>query len=167
MRHHAEHISSRTTDSGNVIQRPVRTRFSRDLSSLIAIAEHNAIIAPQLRQCRLIAEIIAFHVPDRNAKHITFAARACERGAGILHAHMHRLAHILQSGIAHESARQQPGFAQNLKSIADSEHQPSAIGKFAHRFHYRREPRDRPRTQIVAVSKASGHDDGVAIFEIV
>src|SRR5947207_5069232 len=79
MRHHAEHISSRTTDSGNVIQRPVRTRFSRDLSSLIAIAEHNAIIAPQLRQCRLIAEIIAFHVPDRNAKHITFAARACER----------------------------------------------------------------------------------------
>ena len=103
---------------------------------------------------------------DGNAEHITFAVRAGERRFGVLDAHVHWLANILQSGIAHERTRQQARLAENLKSIADAEHQPATLGKLTHRFHYGRELRDGPGAQIIAVRKASGNDDGIAIFEI-
>src|SRR5438552_17594232 len=79
---------------------------------------------------------------------------------------MHRLANVLQAGIAHESARQQPRLAQNLKSIANSEDDSAAISKLLHRLHHGRELSDGAGAEVVAISKSAGHDHCVAVFQI-
>ncbi len=60
----------------------------------------------------------------------------------------------------------QPRLAEDLKAVADSQHQASTIGKSTHRFHHRRELRNRPGSQVIAVGESAGNDDGIAIFQI-
>src|SRR5580704_7560557 len=103
---------------------------------------------------------------DRDGQHFSLRTGVGERSGGVLYAHLHRLADVFQSRIAHESAWQKPRFAQDLKTITDSEHQTSAIGKPADRLHYWREFRNRAGAQVVAKSKPSGDDDGVAVLEV-
>src|SRR6266568_5351355 len=79
---------------------------------------------------------------------------------------MNGLADVFQPHIAGESSRQQSRFAENLEAIADSQYQASAIGKLPHRLHHGRKFGNRPGAQIVAVRETSGHDDGVAILQI-
>src|SRR6202051_333510 len=74
MRHHPKHVTPLVADARNVFQRSVRIRFSCDLPLRIAIAEDNTVVAFQFRECRVIAKIIAFHVPDRNSKHLALSA---------------------------------------------------------------------------------------------
>ena len=70
-------------------------------------------------------------------KHFPVRAGIGERRIDILHSYLHRLANVFEANIAHQSPRQKSRFAKNLKTIADAEHQPAAIGELAHRFHDR------------------------------
>ena len=55
------------------------------------------------------------------------------------------------------AAGQQPGFAQDLKAVADAEQEAAALGVDAHRAHDRRARGDRAATQIVAIGEAARH----------
>src|SRR6185312_2764557 len=55
---------------------------------------------------------------------------------------------------------------QDLKSVTDANDQPTAGGKLLHRLHDGGKPRDRSRTQIVAIGKTARHDDRVAILQV-
>ena len=75
----------------------------------------------------VIAEVVAFHVADRNFEHFALGQLLGVRRVGALDANVDGLADVLQSSVAHERARQQPGFAKNLKAVADAQDE-SAVG---------------------------------------
>src|SRR5262249_15626352 len=71
------------------------------------------------------------------------------------------------SGVAHECAGKHPGFAKDLEAVADANHKSARGGESGDFLHDGREPGDGAGAQIVAVGKAAGNDDGVAIFQVV
>ena len=72
-----------------------------------------------------------------------------------------RLTDKLQARIAHQSAWQQSGFGEYLKTIADAQYQPALLRKFLDRTHHRRELGNRPATQIVSIGKSAGKDNQI------
>ena len=56
-----------------------------------------------------------------------------ERRVGLLDAHVHVLAAVLQAAVAQHRARQQARLEQNLKAVADAEHRAAAVGERPHR----------------------------------
>ena len=72
----------------------------------------------------------------------------------------------VQIAIANQRARQKPGFAKDLKAVADSEHKPAAFGKLLDRVHHGRKARERAGAQVVAVRKAAGKDHRVVSRKI-
>src|SRR5579862_3409840 len=106
-------------------------------------------------------------MPDRDPQHFAILAATCKQGRGRFHSHIDRLADIFQPDIAHQRARQQPRFAEDLKPVADAQHNPATRGEFLHRLHDRRKARNGSRAQVVAVCKATWHQDCVAVLQIV
>src|SRR5207247_2051996 len=67
--------------------------------------------------------------------------------------------------IAHQRARKQACFAQDLKTVARSEHELARARIANHRLHNRRKTSDRAAAQIIAVSETARQDDRVVIAE--
>src|SRR5579862_2198648 len=167
MRHHPQNVAARTADSSDVIQRSVGVGFRRNLTRRGAITEHNLLVALQLRESCLVAEIVAFHMPDGNGQDFALMARPGKRSLRVFHPYLNRFADVFQSYIPHQRSRQQARFAQDLEPVADTENQSASIGELSHRLHHGRELGDGPRAQIVAVGEPARHDDSVAMLEIV
>ena len=79
----------------------------------------------------------------------------------VLDPHVLHLAQESALGVAHQHARQEPGFAQNLEAVADAEHQPAARGVVVDRLHDRGARGDRAAAQIVAVGESARQDDEI------
>src|ERR1700730_12455914 len=167
MRHHPHNIAAWARDPGDVVHGTVRIGSLGNVSRWRRITKDDAVMTIEFLQRLPIAEIVALHVTDWNAENFALAARVRERGIGILHAHMNWFADVFQTHVAHQRSWQQPGLAQNLESITDSQHQPTAGGETVHRLHYRGELGDGASPQIVAVGKTSGDNNDVTIFQIV
>src|SRR5581483_7643667 len=90
-----------------------------------------------------------------------------ERSVCVLNPHMNGLADIFQADVSHQRAGQQAGFAQDLKAIADAEYESASIGEFLDRLHNRGELSDRTGAQVIAVGETAGHQNGVAVLQIV
>ena len=71
-----------------------------------------------------------------------------------------------QPDVGQQRARQQPRLAQDLEAVADPEHRPAVARELDHRLHHRREARDRPRAQVVAVGEPARDDDRVDAAEV-
>ena len=65
---------------------------------------------------------------DRHADHLAGIVAARERRIGALDPQMHVMADEFQPRIAHQHAGQQAGLAEDLKAVADAEHE-AAIGR--------------------------------------
>src|SRR3989440_7335802 len=78
---------------------------------------------------------------------------------------MDPLASKLAGRISEERAGKQARFLQDLKPIADTQHQPAPIRKVGNRLHHRREPRNRAAAQVVTVGKPARQDDQFQIVE--
>ena len=167
MGHHAENVSAAAADAGDVIEGAVGIGCGCDRASCGRVTENYAVFAVQLVEGRLIAKIISLHVADGNGQHFSLRAGLGEWGGRIFDANMNRLANIFEAAVAKERSGQEAGFAKNLEAVADSEHEAAAVGKAADRFHDGREFCDGAGAQVIAEGKASGDDDGVAIFKIV
>ena len=66
-----------------------------------------------------------------------------------------------RSRVAHQDARQQAAFAENLETVADAEHIAAARGMGAHRVHDLGAAGDGAAAQIVAIGKTAGQDDEI------
>src|SRR5882724_12342081 len=64
MRHHPQHIPARTADSSDVVQRSVGIGLGSNLARREAITKHNLLVALEVGESCLVAEIVAFHVSD-------------------------------------------------------------------------------------------------------
>ena len=58
------------------------------------------------------------------------------------------------------------GLAQDLEPVADAEHRSPAARELAHGVHDRREARDRPDAEVVAVGETAGKDHGVDAAQV-
>ena len=76
---------------------------------------------------------------------------------------MHIMADELQSRIAHQHAGQKAGLAENLKTVADAEHQAPAGSECAHRIHHWRARGDRAAAQVIAIGKSAGHHHEIGV----
>src|SRR5882672_9961561 len=79
---------------------------------------------------------------------------------------MDLLADVLQAGVAHERAWKQAGFAQDLESVADTDHKSASSSKFLDRLHGRSESGDGARAQVVAIGETAWNDDGIALLQV-
>src|SRR4029077_1289842 len=100
VRHHAEHIPPRATDAGNIFQRSVWIGFGSDFSLWRSIAKHDAIVALELRERSIVTKVVTFQVANGDGENLALLARVSEGRICTLNSHIHRLADILQSGIA-------------------------------------------------------------------
>ena len=156
MRHHAEHVAALVDDAGDGVDRAVVFQLRIDHAVGRAIAEQHPPLAFQPRDGLAVGDVIALAMRDRHADHLPGIVAAGERRVGALDPQINVAADEAQLRVAHQHARQQPGLAQNLKAVADAEHQPAAGGMRPHRVHDRRARRDRAAAQIVAVGEAAG-----------
>src|SRR5688572_17510005 len=79
---------------------------------------------------------------------------------------MHMSTNVLQSFVPEHRTRQQAGFQQDLKAIADSDDQSPASRKPSDGFHNRRESSDGAGPQVVPVGETAGNNNGVATFQV-
>ena len=145
---------------------PLGLASARNLAGRGTVSKHNLLVAVQLGESCFVAEIVAFHVADGDGQHFALMAGAGKRSFRVLDPYLDRFADVLQPDIAHQGSGQQAGLAQNLEAIANPQHQSAAGGELPHRFHHRREFGDGAGAQIVAIGESAGHDDGIAVLQI-
>ena len=93
-------------------------------------------------------------------------ARAGERAAAAEHLELDLPGGEAQVGVDEQRAGEQTRLAENLKAVADPQHEAAVTGERDHGLHRGREARDRPRAQVVAVGEAAWDDDRVGPFEV-
>ena len=103
---------------------------------------------------------------DGNPEHLAFFAGIGKWRFSILYAQIDKFADVLQSSIAHERAGKKSCFTQNLKTIADADDQTTRGSKLTDLIHDGRKLSDCSRAQVVAVSKAAGHNNGITVFQV-
>src|SRR5450755_2546859 len=101
MRHHPQHVPARTADSSDVIQRSVGIGLGGKLASRGTITEHNLLVALQLSESCLVAEIVAFHVSDGNGQDFALVAGIGEGSFRVFHPNLDGFADVFQPHIPH------------------------------------------------------------------
>src|SRR4029077_17802395 len=71
-----------------------------------------------------------------------------------------------QSLVGQQGPGQQARLAEDLEAVADAENRTTIGREASDGLHRRREPRDRPCAEIVAIGEASGYDHTVQLREI-
>ena len=98
-------------------------------------------------------------------RHFQQFAGARQTGKGgmvVLDPQEHPPAHEAQGSVAGQRAGQQAGLAEDLKTVADAEHQPAGLGELDDTLHDRGESGHGPGSKVVAVGEAAGQDHAVA-----
>src|SRR5690242_2073516 len=72
----------------------------------------------------------------------------------------------MQVAITNQGAWQQPGFAEDLKAVANPEHESPAFSKLFERVHHRRKASERSGAKVVAVRKTTGKNHGIVAGKI-
>ena len=99
-----------------VVDRPVR----------VAVAERDLSVAFDRPDRFVVGLEIALAVGDGEFDHLARRVAAGEAGRGVLDPQMLHFADETAVGVAHQHARQEARFAENLEAVADAEHQSAA-----------------------------------------
>jgi hypothetical protein len=89
-----------------------------------------------------------------------------ERRVAIFGFEVLEFADVFQTDVAQQSARQQAGFRQDLKSVTDAEDQAASFSKFRYGIHDRREFGKRSSAEVVAIGESAGQNDSVEAFDV-
>src|SRR5439155_5071641 len=76
------------------------------------------------------------------------------------------VAAVLKARVPEQRARQKSGLAEDLETVARSEHRLSVRGEAAQLFRRGRDLRDRAGPQVVAVREAAGNDRDIKAAEV-
>ena len=173
MWHQADDVALAIADSGDCGQRAIGIRFAvvfrRHLLRPVAgratvgmdVAEHNLVIALEVRERSGVDEIISFHVRDRHFQHLASARGAGEGRVGVLDANMDLAAEKPEPFVAHHRAGKQSSFEKDLKAVADAEDETAGAREAVDGAHHRRKAGDGASAEVVAEREAAGEDDGV------
>ena len=166
MRHHPHHVSLFVDQRRDVVQRPVGIGSIAYLPGRRAVTQHHAAVALQMVQ--LVGRDIEapFIVSYGHAKHLSRLVGAGEGQVGALGSETHRAADELEPPIAKHGAGKQACLLQDLKSVADPQHEATAASELLYRLHHGGEPGDSSRPEIVPVRKAPGKHYEVAVVQM-
>ena len=157
VRHQADDPAVGRRDACDVAHRAV---------GVVAVAEHHPAVTLELVEHVLGRDVAALAGFQRHQQVCAeLVAGRPRRGIG-RHLQPQVSAHEVQSGVAGQGARQQPGFTQHLKSVADAQYRHSSTRGLDDGIHHGRELGDGAAAQVVAVGKAAGYDDGVDTLEV-
>src|SRR4051812_36696514 len=149
---------------------------AEDVARLVAHAGDpalRAVVVGGVAQDDLLAEgvevrrvVAAGGVLDGDRERLPGARLARERRVGVDDLELGLAADEAQLAIGQQRARQQARLAQDLEAVADAEDQATVAGELDDRLHDRREARDGPDAQVVAVGEPAGDDDGVDALQV-
>ena len=159
MGHQPEHVALAAAHPGDVALGAVGVATGRVSEDDLAVCLH--VVEYHLR--RVIA---ARRVLDRDRQPRFRAARLRERSVVFDHHAIDLAADEAQSLVGQQRAGQQARLAEDLKAVADAEHEPALAGELGDGLHHRREARDRAHAQVVAIAEAAGHDHGIGAAQV-
>src|SRR5690242_4090480 len=84
VRHQSEDIAFPVTNSRNVITRAVWVGRVCDVAVLVTIAKDDAVVALEFGERRVVTNVVAFSVCDRNTEHRAALEFVCKRTVGSL-----------------------------------------------------------------------------------
>src|SRR3954470_18020173 len=159
VRHEPEDVARLVADAGDVGRRAVRV-------GAVGIAQDD--LAGSLHPVELPGRQVVApgRVLDRDRQPLALSARAREGRVGVDDLERGLRAAEAQVVVAEQRAGQQPRLAQHLEAVADPEHEAALAREGDHRLHDRREARDRPDAQVVAVREAARDDDALDPAEV-
>ena len=166
MRHHAEDVAPAIAQAGDGLARTVGIGGGIERAVRRTVAEGNLIVAFQLGERSVVANVVAVSVRNGNAQHLAGAGGRSKGRRGGLNADVHVAADKAQAGIAHQRAGKQSRFAEDLEAIADAQDQAAGTGKSIEGPHDRRKTGDGAGAEIIAIRKAAGQDDRIEAGEI-
>src|SRR3954447_10526439 len=105
----------------------------------------------------------AFAMLYRNLKQLSLLQLTGKGGICLFHAQPLLLADKLKAGIAHERAGEQSGFAEDLKAVANTQHDPALLRESFDAAHYWREACDSPASQIITIGKAARQNQTIKL----
>ena len=111
MGHHAEDIAAFIQDPGDVAGRAIR---------VVYIAKCDAAIAFEPVEGCVVGKVVAVMMGDREVDELALFEPAGEHGLGVVNAQAHCSAYEVETGVAQQHAGQEPGFTQDLETVADA-----------------------------------------------
>jgi len=164
--HHAQDIALRVGDPGDIVRRAVRVGFVGDLAVWITVPEDDPSVRLQLGQSGFIGVVSAVIMGYGDVQELALVAQRGEGQRCVFYPHVDPLAPVLEVAVGHETAGQQPGFAQDLKSVADTDDESTPPGETFDLYHDRRETGNGTGAKVVTVGKTTRKDDTVVAGKI-
>ena len=163
MRHQAGHVALLVADAGDVQQRAVRIGVVGQVAVLVTVLPEDLVVGLELCEGFCVGKVATFAVGDGHTKNFSRRNLAGERRIVRGGLEENIFAVELQVAVANQRAGQQMRFGQDLKAIADAEHEAAVVGELFHGLHDGAEPRDRAAAQVIAITEAAGHKHGVHV----
>src|ERR671923_57512 len=143
MGHETKDVSFFIAYAGDVLDGAVGIGCGCRLAFDVDVAQQDLPVPVQTLEGLRVGVVTALAMFNRHLEHLTLFYGAGKRRVGLFNAQMNLLANKLQAGVAHQGSGQQTRLAENLKSIANAEYQPTAPRELDDALHDRREPRHR------------------------
>src|SRR5215470_16033025 len=156
--HHPQHVPRGVHDAGDVGPASV---------GILEVAEHHLPLTLQALQTLVVDKVVPVAVGDGDLERLPELELGGEAGPRLLGAEHHVLADVLAIRVLEQRPREKPCLGEDLKAVADADDRPALPGERGHLLHHRREARDGPATQVVAVAEATGEDDQLAALQVV
>ena len=117
-------------------------------------------LVPSLQrgQGGFVGEVAAFAVSYGNLQDLAGRNAAGEGGFPVRGLQKDLLTVELQVTVADQDAGEEAGFAEDLETVANADHQATLVGELPDGLHDWTEPGDGPAAQVISVTKPTGHD---------
>ena len=159
VRHEPDDVASGVSNSGNVVERPVRID--------VDVSKHDQSVALELRECFVIGDEPALTVLQGDGDFLTDRVTARPRGVGVVDAELLVSPNEGSVVVANQTTGEKVRLNEDLKSVADAENGHSLVRGVDHVGHDWRMRGNRTAPQVVAVGKSPGENDGVNALEVV
>jgi hypothetical protein len=160
MGHQAEDVARLVAHPGDVVQRAVGILAG-------GVAQQDLIAGRQLVKQRRRRVVATGHVLDGDRQPLAGLARVRKRGVRADDVEVDLAKDEAQARVGQQRPRQEAGLAEDLKAVADPQHQPAGGGELGDLLHDRGKARDRPRPQVVAIGEAARDDNCVDALQVV
>ena len=156
MRHHAHYVAFAIADAGDICERAIWICGGVLAAVGCGVAKNDLIVAFEGVESRGIAEIISIVVCDWCLENLSAARGTGERRVSCFYADVNRQAAETQARVAKHGAGKEPGFEENLESIADAEDDAASAREFFDAAHNGGETCDGSGAKVVTEGEATG-----------
>jgi hypothetical protein len=163
MRHQAGDIALFVADTGDIVERTVRIGDIGGFSLRIDIAPEDLVVDLEFAESFLIGKVASFTMSDGKAEQLPGRDLVSKSGIRCNGFQKDMFTAELERAVADQGSGQKAGLAQDLKAIADSQHEPTLFGECLHCLHDGAESSDGAGAEVIPVTESTGNDYGVGV----